>query len=136
MTTVTNTIEKLKAALTILALDINLEEYGIDKAINEAIDTLTLLNKPPQVYIPHLNEFIVDKQFFIWEEGERFDCSFAMAMTNWTKIYAQVILDELVFLKSLHHRAIGSTDENDALLNEAAELVLSKFEYIETNTVV
>jgi hypothetical protein len=138
MTTISITIEKLKAALIVLALDNELnylKTNGIDAAINEAINTLTVLNKPPQVYIPHLNEFIEDKQFYIWEMEERIDCSFAMAMTNWTEVYAQSILDELEFVKALHHRAIGASHENDAFIREAAELVLSKYEYIVKSTV-
>jgi len=137
MTTISNTIEKLNAVLTVLNIDFHthyIKNNGIDKAINEAINALTLLNKPPQVYIPHLNEFIEDKSFNIWEEEERFECSFAVAMTNWTPSYAESLLDDLVHVKAMQ-RADGSSKENDDLIAEAAELVLSKYEYISQSIV-
>ena len=100
-----------------------------------SMQLLRILNKPAQVYVPHLNEFIEDKSFNIWEEGERFDCSFAIAMTNWTEIYAQSLLDDLVHVKAMV-RADGSSKENDDLITEACELVLSKYEYIAAKTVI
>jgi len=139
MLTLTNTLEQLTKALTITENNTDVlsyhDERDIKRALNAAIDALTILNKPPQVYIPHLNEFIVDKSFNIWEESERFDCSFSIAMTNWTKTYAESLLDELVYIKSMH-RADGSDEQNDELLRTAAELVLSKYEYIATNVVI
>jgi hypothetical protein len=139
MTTLFNTIEELKKALTITENNTDVlsyhDERDIKRGINAAIDALNILNKPPQLYVPHLNEFIEDKQFYIWEIEERIDCSFAMSMTNWTEVYAQSILDELEFVKALHHRAEGASYENDALIREAAELVLSKYEYISNTTV-
>ena len=143
MQTVTNTIEKLNALLMILIIDNSpeyLENNGINNTIYEAVNTLTLLNKPSQVYIPHLNEFIEDKQFFIWEDQIRTDYSFSMAMTNWDKQYAQALIDvistESFEDKRPYRRAEGASKENSALIIEAAELVLSKFEYIEANTVI
>jgi len=145
MQTITNTIEKLKAVLTVLALDNKLNyqnengiEKGIENAINEAIDTLTLLNKPAQFYVPHLNEFIEDKSYYIWYNGERTTETFSVAMTNWTEDFAKDALDMLIIEKSLHklnHKCEGASLENDDLIAEAAELVLSKYEYISNTTV-
>ena len=138
MLTLTNTLEQLTKALTITENNTDVlsyhDERDIKRALNAAIDALNILNKPPQVYVPHLNEFIEDKKFYIWEMGERFDYSFSMAMTNWTKTYAQSLLDDLVHVKVMI-RAEGASDANDALIREAAELILSKYEYISNTTV-